>query len=131
MRNTSWKRIEQICVFFDFDIYVWIDFCFLQSTQESSMKKCIEALIHACLCRDRGCQIFECMRMKRVVTHFKVCAVRTHGTCPICKQLISVCWHHARNCRVSSFTSWLYKTKNWRVIKTFFSLNRNKVLQLR
>lgn len=54
--------------------------------------------VHACQCRDANCRLPSCQKMKRVVTHTKVCKRKTNGGCPICKQLIALCCFHAKNC---------------------------------
>ncbi|KAL3266918.1 hypothetical protein HHI36_011068 [Cryptolaemus montrouzieri] len=63
-----------------------------------SIQRCIHSLVHACQCRDANCRLTSCLKMKRVVTHTKVCKRKTNGGCPICKQLIALCCYHAKHC---------------------------------
>ncbi|XP_074038438.1 CREB binding protein nejire isoform X4 [Leptinotarsa decemlineata] len=64
-----------------------------------SIQRCIQSLVHACQCRDANCRLPSCQKMKRVVTHTKVCKRKTNGGCPICKQLIALCCYHAKHCQ--------------------------------
>lgn len=63
------------------------------------LQRCIHSLVHACQCRDANCRLPSCAKMKRVVTHTKVCKRKTNGGCPICKQLIALCCYHAKHCQ--------------------------------
>lgn len=69
-----------------------------QDAQKLSIQRCIQSLVHACQCRDANCRLPTCQRMKKVVLHAKVCKRKTHGECPICKQLITLCCYHAKHC---------------------------------
>lgn len=69
-----------------------------QEARKQSIQRCIQSLVHACQCRDANCRLSSCQRMKRVVTHTKVCKRKTNGGCPICKQLIALCCYHAKHC---------------------------------
>lgn len=69
-----------------------------QEARKLSIQRCIQSLVHACQCRDANCRLPSCQRMKRVVTHTKVCKRKTNGGCPICKQLIALCCYHAKHC---------------------------------
>lgn len=69
--------------------------------KKESIQKCIEALVHACECRDAHCCLPSCQKMKRVVRHTKLCKTNTNGGCPICKQLIALCCYHARHCQTT------------------------------
>lgn len=64
-----------------------------------SIQRCIQSLVHACRCRDANCRLPSCQKMKRVVQHTKNCKRKTHGGCPICKQLIALCCYHAKHCQ--------------------------------
>lgn len=70
-----------------------------QEARKLSIQRCIQSLVHACQCRDANCRLPSCQRMKRVVTHTKVCKRKTNGGCPICKQLIALCCYHAKHCQ--------------------------------
>lgn len=72
-----------------------------QEARKESIKRCIQSLIHACQCRDANCRNASCHRMKRVVQHTKACKMKVNGHCPICKQLIALCFYHAKHCQVS------------------------------
>uniref|UniRef100_A0A1Y1MJM8 histone acetyltransferase n=1 Tax=Photinus pyralis TaxID=7054 RepID=A0A1Y1MJM8_PHOPY len=70
-----------------------------QEAKKLSIQRCIQSLVHACQCRDANCRLPSCQKMKRVVTHTKVCKRKTNGGCPICKQLIALCCYHAKYCQ--------------------------------
>lgn len=70
-----------------------------QEARKLSIQRCIQSLVHACQCRDANCRLPSCQKMKRVVTHTKVCKRKTNGGCPICKQLIALCCYHAKHCQ--------------------------------
>ncbi|VDL59849.1 unnamed protein product [Hymenolepis diminuta] len=59
---------------------------------------CIAALIHANMCRDANCRNPSCIQMKKVLAHLRSCPKRSSGTCPLCRQLISMCCMHAKSC---------------------------------
>lgn len=59
---------------------------------------CITALIHANMCRDANCRNPSCIQMKKVLAHLRNCPKRSSGTCPLCRQLISMCCMHAKSC---------------------------------
>ncbi|XP_078582858.1 uncharacterized protein LOC144865760 [Branchiostoma floridae x Branchiostoma japonicum] len=67
--------------------------------RRQSIQRCIQALSHACQCRDTSCSQSNCQKMKRVVLHNKSCSRKTKGGCPICKQLIALCCYHAIHCQ--------------------------------
>lgn len=70
-----------------------------QEARKLSIQRCIQSLVHACQCRDANCRLPSCQKMKRVVTHTKICKRKTNGGCPICKQLIALCCYHAKHCQ--------------------------------
>jgi E1A/CREB-binding protein len=70
-----------------------------QEARKLSIQRCIHSLVHACQCRDANCRLTSCQKMKRVVTHTKMCKRKTNGGCPICKQLIALCCYHAKHCQ--------------------------------
>lgn len=70
-----------------------------QEARKLSIQRCIQSLVHACQCRDANCRLPSCQKMKRVVTHTKICRRKTKGDCPICKQLIALCCYHAKHCQ--------------------------------
>ncbi|XP_037871053.1 histone lysine acetyltransferase CREBBP isoform X3 [Bombyx mori] len=72
-----------------------------QEARKQSIQRCIQSLVHACQCRDANCRLPSCQKMKRVVTHTKICKRKTKGDCPICKQLIALCCYHAKHCTES------------------------------
>ncbi|XP_066127498.1 histone acetyltransferase p300-like isoform X2 [Saccopteryx bilineata] len=71
----------------------------LGDTRHMSYQRCMLELIHACQCKDVDCSFDECQKMKRVVEHTKHCQRKASGSCPICKELIAVCCHHAKHCQ--------------------------------
>lgn len=79
-----------------------INFIFTEIVQEerkSSIKRCIQSLVHAFQCKEGNCEVANCRRMKRVAQHIRTCRRRITGGCPICKQLVALCCHHARHCQ--------------------------------
>lgn len=70
-----------------------------QEARKQSIQRCIQSLVHACRCVDQTCPQPSCLKMKRVVSHTKVCKRKTNGGCPICKQLIALCCYHAKHCK--------------------------------
>jgi len=71
----------------------------LERPRKLSIQRCSQSLVHACQCRDANCNLQKCLKMKRVVAHTKQCKKKTNGGCPICKQLIALCCHHAMICQ--------------------------------
>ncbi|KAL4229708.1 hypothetical protein ACF0H5_010096 [Mactra antiquata] len=69
-----------------------------QENRRQSIQRCIQALVHACGCRDANCRLPSCHKMKRIVAHAKQCRKKTNAGCPICKQLIALCCYHAKHC---------------------------------
>lgn len=65
------------------------------------IQKCIDSLEHIGFCDDDECPSRSCRTMKGVVAHLKLCKLKKHGDCPICKQLIALCCYHANLCRKS------------------------------
>lgn len=70
-----------------------------QEARKQSIQRCIQSLVHACQCRDANCRLPSCQKMKRVVSHTKLCKRKQNGGCPICKQLIALCCYHAKHCQ--------------------------------
>ncbi|CAL8389398.1 unnamed protein product [Arctogadus glacialis] len=68
-----------------------------QEIRRLSIQRCIEALVHACQCRNANCSLPRCQKMKRVMQHAKECERKTNGGCPVCKQLIALCCYHAKH----------------------------------
>jgi E1A/CREB-binding protein len=70
-----------------------------QEARKQSIQRCIQSVVHARQCLDANCRLPSCLTMKRVVTHTKICKKKTHGGCPICKQLSALCCYHAKHCK--------------------------------
>ncbi|XP_063380014.1 histone lysine acetyltransferase CREBBP-like [Cydia fagiglandana] len=70
-----------------------------QEARRLKVQSCISRIAHASTCRIEDCQAPSCVKMKSVIAHTKLCKRKTHGDCPICKQLIALCCYHAKNCR--------------------------------
>ena len=68
-----------------------------QLQRQQSMQRCIEALLHAVNCRNANCVNRSCFRYKRVIQHTKECKGK-NSQCNICKQVIFLCWYHAKTC---------------------------------
>ena len=69
--------------------------------QRSSVERCIKSLLHACQCRDVNCRMQTCTQMKRVLCHTRNCTKKSTNSCLLCRQLLSLLWHHARCCEES------------------------------
>ncbi|KAH7721849.1 TAZ zinc finger family protein [Aphelenchoides avenae] len=68
------------------------------SARDEVMKRCIQSLVHACKCRDGNCRRPTCVKLKKVVLHVKLCKTRQQTDCPVCKQAITLCYYHAKQC---------------------------------
>ncbi|GAA31548.2 E1A/CREB-binding protein [Clonorchis sinensis] len=66
--------------------------------RRSSIERCIKSLLHACQCRDANCRMQTCTQMKRVLCHTRNCVKKSTNSCLLCRQLLSLLWHHARCC---------------------------------
>ncbi|KAK4471695.1 hypothetical protein MN116_005099 [Schistosoma mekongi] len=69
--------------------------------RRSSIEGCIRSLLHACQCRDANCRMQTCAQMKRVLCHTRNCTKKATNSCLLCRQLLSLLWHHARCCEES------------------------------
>ena len=83
-----------------------------QLPRQQSMQRCIEALLHAVSCRNANCVNRSCFRYKRVIQHTERMQ-RKYSQCNVCKQVIFLCWYHAKVCTGSKLSSSiLYCFKN-------------------
>lgn len=74
------------------------------SSREEAINRCLTSLIHALNCREGAtCIAAGCQKMKRVVEHTRTCQRKTSNIrgCPICTQLMSLCFYHSKLCRQS------------------------------
>lgn len=55
-------------------------------------------LAHACRCQDRSCRQPMCIKIRRVISHTKVCNGKTNNSA-ICREVFSFCCQHAIVCR--------------------------------
>jgi hypothetical protein len=65
--------------------------------KNESVQRCNQSLIHTCQCRNATCRLNTCHKMKKVLIHTKLCRKRQIN-CPVCKQLIELCYYHAKRC---------------------------------
>ncbi|XP_065216747.1 histone acetyltransferase p300-like isoform X2 [Planococcus citri] len=72
-----------------------------QEPEKQSIQSCLQSLVHACQCQSTTCQLSSCHRMKSVLLHAKACKLKVNGNCPICKQLIALCFYHSKCCQVA------------------------------
>ncbi|XP_065324236.1 CREB-binding protein-like isoform X2 [Gordionus sp. m RMFG-2023] len=70
----------------------------LAEARQQSIQRCIQNLVHASQCKDANCRLSSCQKMKRVVAHTKGCKKKVNSGCPVCKQFITLCCFHAKNC---------------------------------
>lgn len=54
-------------------------------------------LSHSCQCMDQTCKIPQCLKMKRVIGHTKVCQRKVNSSV-ICEEVAAFCAHHAVVC---------------------------------
>jgi len=72
------------------------------SSREEAINRCLTSLIHALNCREGAtCTAAGCLKMKRVVDHTRTCQRKSSNIrgCPICSQLMSLCFYHSKFCR--------------------------------
>ena len=73
-----------------------------QSTPEVrriSLERCMNSLVHSCTCRNANCGLQSCLKMRRIVMHTKSCRKKGNGGCQVCKQLLMLCYYHAKLCK--------------------------------
>ena len=70
----------------------------VQEARRQSIERCIQSLEHYTYCEDKTCSSQSCMKMKKVLHHAKGCKRKNNNDCSICKQLIALCWYHAKSC---------------------------------
>ncbi|CAG0891728.1 unnamed protein product [Darwinula stevensoni] len=68
-------------------------------TTTNQIKRCMQTLVHACQCRDANCCLPSCLKMRRALAHAKGCKKKVNNGCQICKQMITLCCYHAKNCQ--------------------------------
>ena len=78
---------------------------------------------HSCSCKETDCPLSTCEKMRRVVNHYRwmqynkkfnisihahtifvhhrVCKQKEVGSCDVCKQLLTLCCYHAKQCKAS------------------------------
>ena len=69
------------------------------------IKQCVQSLVHTCQCRDASCRLPRCPKMRQALNHFKGCKKKNNNSCLICKQLVTLCCYHAKNCQVGGSIS--------------------------
>ena len=62
------------------------------------IQKCIQFLVHGSQCCDVMCTQPGCIRMKRILRHTRDCELQISENCITCKQFLSLCYSHAKNC---------------------------------
>ena len=96
--------------------------------------RCIENLEHACSCKATACTLANCEKMRRVVTHYRVCKQKDSGSCGVCKQLLALCCYHAKQCKAVTclvpFCHGIRQTLQQRRIQKNASMQR-RVAQMR
>ena len=73
----------------------------VQKAGSQSIERCIQDLEHYTYCEDKTCSSRGCMKMKKVLHHAKGCKRKNNNDCSICKQLITLCWYHAKSCTIA------------------------------
>ncbi|ESN92560.1 hypothetical protein HELRODRAFT_95876, partial [Helobdella robusta] len=72
-----------------------------QEAKNISINSYISSLVHASHCRDANCRLNVCQKMKRFMQHIRTCKRRQDNSCKVCKQLLLLCWTHAKQCKES------------------------------
>ncbi|KAA0194450.1 CREB-binding protein [Fasciolopsis buskii] len=101
--------------------------------RRSSIERCIKSLLHACQCRDANCRMQTCTQMKRVLCHARNCVKKATNSCVLCRQLLSLLWHHARGCEESKCSVPFCANIKYRVKQKQLQqrLQQNKLLRRR
>ncbi|VDP85670.1 unnamed protein product [Echinostoma caproni] len=101
--------------------------------RRSSIERCIKSLLHACQCRDANCRMQTCTQMKRVLCHARNCVKKATNSCVLCRQLLSLLWHHARCCEESKCSVPFCANIKYRVKQKQLQqrLQQNKLLRRR
>ncbi|CAF3912076.1 unnamed protein product [Rotaria sp. Silwood1] len=68
-----------------------------QLQRQKTMQFCIDTLLHALNCYMINCVYRGCLCYKRIIQHTKDCKEKNRQ-CYVCKQVIFLCWHHAKSC---------------------------------
>lgn len=68
------------------------------SDRKQCAKLCVDILMHASSCRKARCDHDTCQKMKGVIAHFKNCQSKSKTSCRLCKQFISLCMFHGKDC---------------------------------
>lgn len=73
-----------------------------KSTPESINKHHFDTylnwFIHSIYCRSNNCTFNNCMQFKRILQHSKTCQKIKTNQCDLCRQIITLCIYHAKNC---------------------------------
>merc|ERR1719209_412022 len=105
-----------------------------QALRRQNIERCIENLEHACSCKATTCSLSSCEKMRRVVTHYRVCKQKDSGSCGVCKQLLALCCYHAKQCKAVTclvpFCHGIRQTLQQRRIQKNASMQR-RVAQMR
>ncbi|CAF3073303.1 unnamed protein product, partial [Rotaria sp. Silwood2] len=68
-----------------------------QFQRQKTIQFCIDTLLHALNCCIVNCIYRGCLCYKRIIQHAKDCKEKNRQ-CYKCKQVIFLCWHHAKSC---------------------------------
>ena len=71
-----------------------------QEARSVSINSYMQSFVHACHCRDANCRLNVCQKFKRFLQHLQSCKGQ-HSKCRVCKQLLLLCWSHAKQCKES------------------------------
>ena len=72
-----------------------------RETKREAIERFERALVHSTKCHAADCRCpsrFSCQQPKKVCRHRQVCQKKLNGSCPLCKQLIELCYLHACSC---------------------------------
>lgn len=70
-----------------------------EEARRKSMQTYVQSLEHASQCRDANCRSQVCQKMKRYISHVRLCQKGDRKGCPMCKIVIQLCCAHAKACK--------------------------------
>lgn len=70
-----------------------------EEARRKSMQTYVQSLEHASQCRDANCRSQVCQKMKRYISHVRLCQKGDRKGCTMCKIVIQLCCAHAKACK--------------------------------
>lgn len=66
---------------------------------DSERIQMIQNLNHVPDCRDQGCEVTGCLKIKNLIQHYKICEIKTGGVCRVCKLFLNCHFAHLQICQ--------------------------------